>query len=754
MIDIQGLPLPDEVPEQGKCVRVERPEAGLAVIVLDPPHRKATVIDLPLLRDLDLALEQVTMDTSLRGIIITGREPMHFAYGADLDAIESITEPRVVERVIEVGHQVFNRIENLRPTTVAAVGGPVLGGAFELALACNHIVLVDHDKSRIGLPETQLGILPAWGGSHRLPRRIGVVAALGAILKGKRYVPRQAKKLGMVDRLAHPEYLMQAARGIALGKEQPRKKKRGMSRWLVDKNPIATSIIAKRAREEVLEQTKGRYPAALEVIDIVCQAPRTSAKEAIAKEASAGGRLATGSVAKSLIALFRASEAAKKLAVADDGSRPTKIEHAGVIGAGVMGGAIASLFAERGISTRLADLDQGALDETQREHQAVIGKKRKRKQLKPHQANAALDRLSVSVGTVGFERAQVVLEAVAERIEVKRAVFGGVAEKLAEDVLLATNTSSLSVDEIADGLPEPRRVVGIHFFNPVRKMPLVEIVRGPRTSPGVVRSAAALALRLGKTPVVVSDVAGFLVNRLLGPYLDEALRLFEGGVDPERIDRVCENFGMPMGPLRLLDEVGFDIASHAAESLHEAYGDRMRPTGVLSALMSGERLGKKTGNGFYRHPSGKGKKAKPTLNEDLARFQKSRDLAGMGDAEVVDRCVLAMLNEAARCLEERVVTGPSELDLATVFGMGFAPFRGGLLRYADAEGTAAIRDRCAKLAEAKDVTERGPDGIGASRFQPAPLLERLADERVGFYGGSLDAPAPEAPEPEPEPASA
>ncbi|MFT5476792.1 MAG: 3-hydroxyacyl-CoA dehydrogenase/enoyl-CoA hydratase/3-hydroxybutyryl-CoA epimerase, partial [Planctomycetota bacterium] len=743
MIDIQGLPLPENVPAEGSCVRIERPEPGLCVLVLDPPHREHTLIDLPVLRDLDLALDQVATDSTLRGLVITGRTPLHFAYGADLDAIASITEPRVVERVIELGHQVFGRIEQLKNlTTVAAVGGPVLGGAYELALSCNLIVLADHDKTRVGLPETQLGILPAWGGSHRLPRRIGVVAALGAILKGKRFVPRQARKNGMVDRLTHPEYLMRVASDLALGRERIRKRSRGLQSLLIDRNPIATQIIAKRAREGVLEQTKGRYPAALEVIDIVCKAPRTSMREGAIKEAQAGGRLATGPVAKNLIALFFSSEAAKKLAVAEDGSRPAPIKSAGVIGGGVMGAAIASLFAERGVATRLADLDSKALDRALLEHQAVIGKKRKRRQLRAHQANAALDRLDVSVGTVGFQHLEVVVEAVAERLEVKQAVFGALSREMQEGTIFATNTSSLAVADIAEGLPHPRRVVGLHFFNPVRRMPLVEIVRGPKTAPGVVRSAAALALRLGKTPVVVSDVAGFLVNRILGPYLDEALRLFEGGVDPARIDRACEEFGMPMGPLRLLDEVGFDIASHAAESLHSAYGDRMQPTGVLSALMSEQRLGKKTGNGFYRHSSGKkSKKApKPVLNDDLARFQKDAGIANMTAGEIVDRCVFAMLNEGARCLEEDVVAGPAELDLATVFGMGFAPFRGGLLRYADSCGVSNVHERCRALAQAPDVAARG---AGAQRFEPTALLERLANEGGSFYGNK-PAAEPEA----------
>ncbi|RMH03378.1 MAG: hypothetical protein D6702_06095 [Planctomycetota bacterium] len=727
MIDLDGFPLPENCPEPGACVRIERPEDGLAVLVLDPPHRSLAVLDGPLLRDLDAALDEIEGDSSLRGVVIAGREPLQFAAGADIDAIGAITDPAVLDRVVRMVHGLFGRIAALRPRTVAAVGGPVPGGAFELSLACDLIVAADHPKTRIGLPETQLGIVPGWGGCHRLPRRVGVPAAMQAILAGKLMPAKPAWKKRFVDRLAKPEYLRRVAADLALGREKPRRRGRGWKTWAVDRNPLATALVARQARKMVLARTRGHYPAPLRAIDLVAAACRTPLAAAAAREAAATAELAAGPVCKSLVSIFKGSEAAKKLGRGRDGFEPRRFEHGAVIGAGVMGGAIASLLAEKGIWTRLGDLDPEACDAALRRHRAEIAKKKKRRRLERHEAMLAVDRLDTTTDLGrGFHRAQIVVEAVAERLDVKRKVFAGLAAQVADDCLLATNTSSLSVSAIAEGVPHPERVVGMHFFNPVRKMPLVEVIRGEQTSEEAVTEIAALAVRLGKTPVVVADVAGFLVNRLLGPYLDEAIRLFEEGADPARIDRLMLDFGMPMGPFLLLDEVGLDIASHASQSLHEAYGERMTPATGVAEMMGPDRLGKKTGFGFYRHP--KERKAKPVLADDLSRYQTGRAAAALSDAQLVDRMVLAMVNEAARCLEEKVVATAELLDLATVFGTGFAPFRGGVLRYADGEGLAAIRDRLRRIAEEQVADRPG----GPARFTPAPLIEELAARGGSF----------------------
>jgi 3-hydroxyacyl-CoA dehydrogenase/enoyl-CoA hydratase/3-hydroxybutyryl-CoA epimerase len=739
VIDTRGLPMPDNAPEPRRCIRVSRPEPGLTVLVLDPPHRTLAVLDVPLLRDLDLALEDLEADPGVRGLVITGRDAKSFAAGADIDALASVTDPAMVERFVDIGHAIFGRIAKLSRTrrgfrSVAAVGGAVPGGACELSLACDFIVAGDAKDTRIGLPETQLGILPAWGGCNRLPRRIGVPAALEAILSGKLYSAREASKIGIVDRLAKPEDLVRIASEIAIGRMHCARKKRGSAGLLVDQNPLATRFIASQARKRVIARTRGHYPAPLAALEIAARAPHTPLDKGFAEERRAASGLAVGRVAKSLIGIFKLSEEAKKLRLMRDGSPAKKIERGGVLGAGVMGRAIASSMAERGVWTRLYDIAGEPLDAALVEHRAATIEKRRRRRIEANEADDAIDRLDATRALAGFARAEIVIEAVAERLDVKRAVFAELARQMADDAILASNTSSLSIEAISVGLPHPERVVGLHFFNPVKRMPLVEIVRAPKTSERTVATCAALALALGKTPVVVADVAGFLVNRLLGPYLDESLRLFAGGVPPSRIEHALVEFGMPMGPLALLDEVGFDIAEHASTSLHQAYGMRMTPSRVLEGMIREKRLGKKSGRGFYVHPpESRGKqRAKPALTPDLARFipAGSPRVGAMSDAEIAERAILAMLNEAARALDEGVVAGPRELDLATVFGMGFPPFHGGLLRWADTLGAQAITVKLDAIARAPDVAARSG---GRERFEPADRIARLARNIADFH---------------------
>lgn len=720
--------MPDDAPEAGACIRIERPEPGLAVVILDPPHRSLAVLDAPLLRDLDAAVTELKTDKDLRGVVFAGREPLQFAAGADVAGISGITDKPAALEVVRFVHDIFQRITELKVTSVAAVGGPVPGGAFELSLACDWIVAADDPKTRIGLPETMLGIIPGWGGSHRLPRRVGIPTALDAILSGRLYAARAAKKKGFVDRLTYPDRLREIACEVAMGRMKLKRRKRGASYWLIDRNPLMRLIVDGKVTKQVEKKTRGFYPAPIVAKDLVLANYSANPKQMIEREAKAVADLVVGPVCKSLVGIFFASEAAKKYARGTKELRPRKLQRGAVIGGGVMGGAIAGSMAEKGLDMRLIDLSRDALDAALLDQVQTITKKRKRRRMKPHLADAAIDRLTVSQEMDGLARAEIVLEAVAERMDVKRTVLQNVCSQVAEDCLIATNTSSLSVTEMAEGLPHPERVVGMHFFNPVRKMPLVEIVKGEQTSEQAAVEVAALAARMGKTPVVVKDVAGFLVNRLLGPYLDEAVRLFVAGVDPERLDRLMLDFGMPMGPLRLLDEVGLDIATHAAQSLHEAYGERMIPCAGIQAMASDKRLGVKTGWGFYRHPKGKGNQ--PELSSDLASYQHEESARDLTDDAVRDRLILAMVNEAARCMAEQVTATATELDLATVFGMGFAPFRGGLLHYAEAEGWASIVARLEAIASAPDVMARPG---GGAKFMPADWMRELVENEQSLF---------------------
>jgi len=714
-----GLPMPKDAPAAGACVRLDRPEPGLAVLVFDPPHRSLAVFDAPLLRDLDRALDEVERDASLHGLVLTGRAADQFVAGADVDAILALDEPAAAKAIVRGVHGIFAKLAHSRLFTVAAIGGPAPGGACELSLCCDRIVVSDHAKTQIGLPEVKLGIFPAFGGVHRLPRRVGIPAALDLILNGRMLGPRDALRRGLVDRVTKPETLVEVAAAIALGRETVAGARRGLARWLVDRNPAAVALIGHRTRQVVRAQTRGHYPAPRRALELVLRSLRTPERAWAEREAEELAPLVTGAVCKNLVRLFLMSEQAKKRA--RPAAEMRELARAGVIGAGLMGGGIASLLAEKGIWTRLYDLSAQALDAAVAAHRDDVHKAKSKRRLQAHEAQAAVDRLDAARALVGLAGCDLLLEAVAEKLPVKQSVLAEACAQMRADAIVASNTSSLSIGAIAAPLPHPERLVGMHFFNPPKRMPLVEIVRGVQTADDVVAAVCTLAVRLGKTPVVVRDVAGFLVNRCLGPYLDEAVRLFVDGADPLHVDRLLRDFGVPVGPFALLDEVGFDIAAHAAASLHAAYGERMTPSDGLQSLIAAGRLGKKTGHGFYRHDRTGTKR--PQISELNHFHQRGTSARAFTGDQVVDRLVLALVNEAARCLEERVVADAADLDLAVVFGTGFAPFRGGPARYADTLGIAEVVRRLQGIGQAPDVLARG---AAAGRFAPAPLLHRLA----------------------------
>ncbi|MEX1025648.1 MAG: 3-hydroxyacyl-CoA dehydrogenase NAD-binding domain-containing protein [Planctomycetota bacterium] len=730
-MNVDGLPLPPNAPEPRTCWRIERPRTGLVRLVLDPPHRpKLPLLDVPTLRDLDLALADLADERELVGLVITGRDPLTFAGGADVEGIGSITNDELARRVVAEGQELFQRLHELskggggRVFVVAAVGGPVPGGACELSLACDRIVLANDPKTRIGLPEVKLGIVPGWGGTQRLPRRTGVPAALDLILTGKLVEPQKALSLGIVDRLAQPADLVRIADEIAMGDRPCRRARRSAwKRWFIDRNPVAGAVVAHQAYKSVWKRTRGHYPAPLAALSLVVRAPRMRLGTGLHAERDAVVPLVTSPVTKSLVGLFFAAEAAKKLGEFD-GRKAPAIERAAVVGAGTMGGGIARRLALSGVSVRLFDLQPAALDAVKREHARDLKQRVRRRRLQQHEADAAYDRLAITREVVGIARTEFVIEAVAERLDIKRQVLGDWAARMPPGAILATNTSSLSIDAIAEGLAEPERVVGMHFFNPVDRMPLVEVVRGTATSDETIARTARLALDLGKTPVVTRDVAGFLVNRVLGPYLDEAVRLLESGVGPERIDDALLDFGMPMGPCALLDEIGLDIAQHAGASLAAAYGPRMQTSTFLARLLEHEFLGKKSGGGIYLYESdARGRRRKRGVNPRVGAGGRE-----LSHEDIVDRTVLAMANEAVRALEEGVVEDAATLDLATVFGMGFAPFRGGVLRFLDALGPQRAVDRLRAIHGSPDVEQ----ATHRDRFAPAHLLLEHARNGAQF----------------------
>ncbi|HUF62373.1 MAG TPA: 3-hydroxyacyl-CoA dehydrogenase NAD-binding domain-containing protein [Verrucomicrobiales bacterium] len=638
---------------------------SIARIEFDRPNSSANVFDRPALEELDQALSQVEANAALRGLVLSSAKPSIFIAGADLETLADADAVQMRELIL-LGQRVFNRLADLAVPAVAAIHGACVGGGCELALACDWRVASDDAKTRIGLPETQLGILPAWGGSTRLPKRIGLPAALGIILPGKILRAGAARSVGLVDDVVPRERLVDyAEKLVSRGKRKQR-------RFPLLHNPLAAALIQSRARRDVLTRTRGLYPAPLKALQVVSRAVTSSREKSLSRELEAVTELAARPETRRLIGLFFLRERARKRKI--PGGTPLKISRAAVIGAGVMGSGIAYWLSTKRIEVLLQDIDPAAVARGMASIEKLYAEGRKRKVFDAVSAARGLDRIQTTAEQAPLTSRQLVIEAAVEDLAIKKKIFAGLARRCAPETILATNTSALPVRELAAVIDHPERLVGLHFFNPVHRLDLVEVVRAEQTSAGTLATAVAFVQDIGKLPVVVADRPGFLVNRILVPYLVAAAERFEQGTEPEAIDRAMLDFGMPMGPLRLLDEVGLDVGGHVAHTLAAAFPDRMRVPEILETMTKRGWLGRKTGIGFYRYQNGKAIGPNPDL---LALRQGKADADGLAP-----ELTGLMIREAQRCLDEGVAESAEDIDLAMVTGTGFAPFRGGPLRYA------------------------------------------------------------------------
>jgi 3-hydroxyacyl-CoA dehydrogenase/enoyl-CoA hydratase/3-hydroxybutyryl-CoA epimerase len=700
-------------------------EGGVLRIVFDRPGDKVNLLDGRALE----ALERVFIETRGRedvtGILLTSAKPGMFLAGMDVEEIASLTDPFAASEGARRGQKVFAALEALPIPSVAAIGGPCLGGGLELALACTMRVAADDPAVSLGLPEVQLGILPGFGGTQRLPRLIGLPAALDLILTGKRLDARRAQRLGLVDRIAPPAYLERealallgqasAAQGrLPRGLRRPRPL---LERAMVAIPPLRRALLRKAERATEKRVRRADYPAPYLAIRSMGAAFEGTEARGFDIEAGLVGELIATSTSKNLIWLFKSQGALKKDAGVQ--AAPRKVKRAAVLGAGIMGGGIAQLLADRGIPVRLKDVRQEALLAALRHADGLWRKQVARKRLSPREHQQRREFISTTTDDTGFSHVDLVIEAVVEDLAVKQKVLSAIEEHTPDRTVFASNTSSLPIGDIAARAMRPERVVGLHFFNPVHRMPLVEVIAGSRTSPETVATAHALAIELGKTPVVVRDSPGFLVNRVLMPYMNEALRLLAEGLSTEAVDAAMTAFGMPVGPLALLDQVGLDTARHVAGVLQGAFGRRMGGgESVLEAMVGDGRLGAKNGRGFYRYRDGESAGPDP----DALRLAGAPGPRQLPPETLQERMVLSMINEAAVCLEDGVVREPREVDVAMVLGTGFPPFRGGLLRHADAVGVPVVVDRLTRLADSQ-----------GERFRPAGLLRDMVRLQARFY---------------------
>lgn len=691
-------------------------ESGVAVITLGDPSER--VITLTPSRIKSLADTLLSLKASPpRGLIITGPSLEMFTVGADISIIQSVKDPAEGQALAKQGQDVFQLIEDLPCITVAAISGPCVGGGCELALACRYRIMSDDKSSLIGLPETKLGILPGFGGTQRLPRLIGLPKALDIILAGKTLRPRQAQNYGLVNEVIQSTRLLERAESIASKNSTTKEIAPNFVDRLLTFTKLGRAFLKNKVKKSIRKETKGFYPAPPAALECCLYGLEHGLSLGYTHEAKELGRLIVSPESKALVNVFFLSENAKSLG--KSGKKFIESLNAVVIGAGTMGAGIAGSLARAGFPVVLKDVSDAALTKGKEHIQKSL---QKIKYLSETEKSFILNRVeTTSRDLTNGSSIGLALEAVYEDLSLKTKLLGDIATHIPSDAIIATNTSSLSVSKIAATIEHPERVVGMHFFNPVEKMPLIEIVMGESTSDKTLSIIAALTSKLGKYPIIVKDVPGFLVNRILSPYLNEAAFLLQEGYSIEDIDTAATKFGMPMGPIRLLDEVGLDVAAHVSEIMVAGYGERMKAPTYAKTLASHGKLGRKSGSGFYDFSHEKISPS-PIARELLKLPKATKEVTNINPLQ--ERLIMSLLNEAVKCLDEGVAGQPgkdaaSQINLGTVMGMGFPPFRGGLLYFADTLGAKNILEGMQKMER-----EHG------ARFTPAQgIIERAGNNQ-------------------------
>jgi 3-hydroxyacyl-CoA dehydrogenase/enoyl-CoA hydratase/3-hydroxybutyryl-CoA epimerase len=711
-------------------------EAGFAHIVIDRPDSPVNAIDAQLMLDLGEAIRAARARPDLQGVIITSARAHQWVAGADLNLVTRASDPSQLEAASRRFQAVLDELAWLPCTSVAAIGGPALGGGLEIALACDYRVAATDPAVSLGQPEVNLGLVPAGGGTQRLPRLIGLESALDLLLTGRRLDARRARRLGLVDEVVDAAVLQEAARRWALRPKRAlhRDVRWGLSRRaateLAELVPAGRKLIYRQARERVLARTHGHYPAPLKVLEAVEAGLERGMAAGLEIETRGFGELGTTSEARTLIWLFLASQRGR-VRDGDDGT--ASVDQLGVVGAGFMGAAIAEVGAAAGLPVRMRDVSTEMVARGLATISRLTDDGVRRHRFDRREGRAILRRVSGATNYSGFARADLVIEAVFEDLAVKSRVLQELEAVVASTAVIASNTSAIPIRAIARDAAHPERVVGMHFFSPAQRMPLLEVVRPAAAADWAVAKAVALGKRLGKTVIVVADSPGFYTSRVLGVMLNEAALLLGEGARIADVDRAMTRFGFPVGPFVLYDEVGLEVAQHAGLGLSEAFRERLPTATIVTSLVSQGATGRKAGKGFYLWP---GPSRVPTaLRRFVARPERVANPAAyaggptararFSDVEIQDRLVLLFVNEAVRCLEEGVLQTPTDGDLGAVLGLGFPPFLGGPFHYADAIGRARLADRLRALAD-----RHGP------RYEPSPLL--VADEDRRFFPASFD----------------
>ncbi len=722
----------------GRAIRVEIGADGVAVVTLDVPGKSVNTLSPALAEEMKERWGALEADETVRAIVIVSGKADGFIVGADVDVLKELRTAGEGEKLARDAQRVIGEIAASPKPVVVAIHGTALGGGLELALACGYRIATDDRQTRLGLPEIQLGLIPGAGGTQRLPRLVGARTALDLILTGKHVLARKALRMGLVDELVPVPLLHAVARKRALefadGKAMPPRGREAILARLkqgradqevllalaLEENPVGRRLLFRQAEKVAERKSRGNYPAIPAAIDAIRHGLEQGMEKGLAREAQHFGDLAVTDVARQLTRIFLATTALKKETGVDDPAvQPRPVQQVAMVGGGLMGGGIAYVTAATGgIPVRIKDKDDLGVGRGLAYVRNILDERRDRKSITRFDHEQLLSRVTGTVDYSGLKNADVVIEAVFEDLALKHRVIHEVEAATRPDCILASNTSTIPIGRLAEASRHPETVVGMHYFSPVHKMPLLEVIVAPKTAPWVVATAVALGKKQGKTVIVVRDGPGFYTSRILAPYVNEAAWLLAEGGDIARIDEAMVEFGFPVGPLQLLDEVGIDVAHKASKTMLEAFGDRMIGPEALQRVIDDGRLGRKNRKGFYTYGAKK-KAVDETIYDLLPGGRKRR---GIAREDAQQRLSLQMCNEAALCLQEGILRSARDGDIGAIFGLGFPPFRGGPFHYMDSVGAGEIVRRLRTFE----------DRLG-KRFKPAQLLVDMAQKGESFY---------------------
>ncbi|MDJ0923871.1 MAG: fatty acid oxidation complex subunit alpha FadJ [Acidimicrobiia bacterium] len=725
-----------------KHIKFDVDADGVATVLLDKKGEAFNSLGPDLGDDLFAAIEHIEGNDEIKAVVIGSAKKDNFLSGADIRWLKSLDDPAEAAEMLEAAQDGYMRIEKLATElgkpVVAAIHGACLGGGTELALACSmRIASNDEKKTQLGQPEVKLGLIPAAGGTQRLPRLVGVAAALDLILTGRTVRPRRALKMGLIDEACPKEVLLDIAKkraleAVAAGPDQETDGENTIGRirsflapahlqqLALEENPVGRRLLFSKAEEAMLAETKGNYPAPPAALRAVKTGIDEGLDAGYAAEIDEFKELVVSPEAKALMSLFFATQDLKKDRGTDSDVAPRPVARTAVLGGGLMGGGIAAVNATvADTPTRIKEIDEAGVGRGLAYVGGVVNKQVKRRRLKPRDAAKRMHLVTATTDWSGFEKVDLVIEAVFEDLDLKREMVQQVEAVTGPETIFASNTSSIPIALIAEGAQRPENIIGMHYFSPVEKMPLLEIIVTDQTADWVTATAVAFGKKQGKTVIVVNDGTGFYTSRFVAPYMNEVGYLLEEGVSVEDIDAAMVDWGFPVGPAQLIDEVGIDVAAKVGKVMREAFGDRLVAPAGFDKLLADDRMGRKNGRGLYLYEDGKRQGVDPTVYDTLGVTPETK----LAPSEIQDRLALHMVNEAALCLEEGILRSARDGDIGAMFGLAFPPFLGGPFSYVDKLGPGVVVERLTRLADSH-----------GDRYQPAGILVEHANEEKLFRG--------------------